>query len=314
MPLFRGVIPPIITPYDAQGNIHETALRRLIDWYALAGCDGLWVCGGTGEGVSLRCDERLRMIELVDELVERRMQVIFHVGAVVTADAVAAARRCQELGIDAICSVPPFFYGKSRGEIVDYYRALADATDRPIFLYNLPDASGVPLTLSLVEAIVQRVPSVAGLKQSAGVADFVLELLRFKPDFQVLIGRGETTLAALVMGAQGVVCASLCMAPERFVAVYQAFQDGALQAAMDAQKHATRVKELFARYPVIASTKWVNSRQLGIDCGRPRPPLAPIAPADEAGIKDLATELGLLERPAALAGAAGHGVAAVRPR
>ena len=314
MPSFQGVIPPIITPYEANGNINETALRQLVDWYALAGCDGLWVCGGTGEGVSLTCDERVRMVELMDELVERRMKIIFHVGAVVTADAVAAARRCQELGIDAICSVPPFFYGKSRGEIVDYYRALADATDRPIFLYNLPDVSGVPLTLPLVKAIVERVPSVVGLKQSAGVADFVLELLNYKPDLQVLIGRGETTLASLVMGAQGVVCASLCMAPERFVAVYQAFQAGALQTAMDAQKHATRVKEIYAKYPVIASTKWVNSRQLGMECGSPRAPLASISAADETGLKALATELGLLERTPALAAAAGPGPAVVRPR
>lgn len=314
MTRFEGVIPPIITPYDAEGNLHETALRRLVDWYAEAGCDGLWVCGGTGEGALLSCDERVRMVELMDELVERRMKIIFHVAAVTTADAVAAARRCQELEIDAICSVPPFFYGKSRGEIVDYYRRLADATDRPIFMYNLPDASGVPLTLPLVEAIVENVPGVVGIKQSAGVVDFVVELLKFKPDLQVLIGRGETTLAALVLGAQGVVCASLCMAPERFVAVYRSFQENDLRGAMEAQKHATRVKEIFAKYRVIASTKWVNSRQLGIDCGSPRAPLAPIDAADEAGLKAMAGELGLLERPPALVRASAQGPAVVRPR
>ncbi|MBL9124588.1 MAG: dihydrodipicolinate synthase family protein, partial [Planctomycetaceae bacterium] len=143
MTRFAGVIPPIITPYDADGNLHEVALRQLVDWYAEAGCDGLWAPGGTGEGGMLSCDERVRMAELLDEYVERRMKIIFHVAAVTTADAVAATTRCQELGIDAICSMPPFCYGKSRGEIVDYYRRLADATDRPIFLYNLPDVSGV---------------------------------------------------------------------------------------------------------------------------------------------------------------------------
>ena len=314
MPRFEGVIPPIITPYDAEGNLHETALRQLVDWYAEAGCTGLWACGGTGESGLLSCDERVRMVELLDEYVERRMQIIFHVCAATTADAVAAATRCQELGIDAICSMPPFCYGKSRGEIVDYYARLADATDRPIFLYNLPDVAGVQLTLPIVEAIVERVPSVVGIKQSARVADFVLELLRFKPDLQVLIGRGETTLAALVMGAQGVVCASLCMAPERFVAIYKAFQAADLRGAMAAQKHATQVKELFTKFPVIASTKWVNSKQLGIDCGSPREPLAPIKKSDEAAIEAMATELGLLERTAALTKVLNRRPVAVRPR
>ena len=294
MSAFHGVIPPIITPYDRSGGIHSEALQRLIDWYAEAGCHGLWVCGGTGEGVLLSQLERDEMITLVNQYSAGRLTTIFHVAAPTTAQAVAAARRCQSEGLDAICSVPPYFYGKSTPEVVDYYKALADATDRPIFLYNLPDASGLPLTLPLVEAIVNRVPSVIGIKQSAGVVDYVAQLLKFKPDLTVLIGRGETTLAALTLGATGVVCASLCMAPERFVAVYQAFQDGDLRRAMDAQRYASSVKDLYDAFPVIASTKWVNSQQLGIDCGAPRAPLAAIAPEREAALRQLADELELL--------------------
>jgi dihydrodipicolinate synthase/N-acetylneuraminate lyase len=312
MALFHGVIPPIITPYDAAGRLHSVALGQLIDWYVEAGCHGLWVCGGTGEGVSLSRDERAEMAELVATHSAGRLPIIFHVAAPTTVDAVAAAERCQALGIEAICSVPPFFYGKSKSEIVDYYRALAEATDRPIFLYNLPDASGVPLTLPLVEAIVSQVPSVTGIKQSAGVVDFVHQLLRWKPDLNVLIGRGETTLAALTLGAQGVVCASLCMAPDRFVAVYQAFLDGDLRRAMATQAHASRVKELYERFPVIGSTKWVNGEQLGIDCGAPRPPLAGISPDEEPALREMARDLGLFG--AAVENGAPLPVGAVKPR
>ncbi|MBL9123381.1 MAG: dihydrodipicolinate synthase family protein, partial [Planctomycetaceae bacterium] len=141
-----------------------------------------------------------------------------------------------------------------------------------------------------------------------------LELLRFKPDLQVLIGRGETTLAALVLGAQGVVCASLCMAPERFIAIVKAFEAGDLPGAIAAQQHATQVKELYTRFPVIASTKWVNSRQLGIDCGAPREPLAPIRDAEVPAIEAMAKELGLLERSPALAKVHSRRPVAVRPR
>lgn len=300
---FHGVIPPIITPYDEAGRIHEEALARLVDWYAAAGCHGLWVCGGTGEGVSLSASERVRMAELVHEHAAGRLRIIFHVAAPTTADAALATRRCQQLGIDAICSVPPFFYGKSEREIIEYYARLADETDRPIFLYNLPDASGVPLTLPLVQAIVDRVPGVKGIKQSAGVVDYVHQLLRWKPDFNVLIGRGETTLAALTLGASGVVCASLCLAPERFVAVYQAFLDGDLAGAMAAQREASRVKEIYERFPVIASTKWLNGLQIGLDCGPPRTPLASLAEGTEDALRELAESLGVLDHsPAAYNG------------
>jgi dihydrodipicolinate synthase/N-acetylneuraminate lyase len=104
------------------------------------------------------------------------------------------------------------------------------------------------------------------------------------------------------------------MAPERFIAVYRAFKDGDLRGAMAAQQHASRVKEIYAKYPVIASTKWVNSRQLGIDCGSPRAPLAPVEAGDEAGLKAMAAELGLLDRPEALVQATARGPAVVRPR
>ena len=295
MSRFHGVMPPIITPFQADGSIHTDALRTLVEWYVTAGCHGLWVCGGTGDGVSLSRDERAEMAELVQEFSDDRLRIIFHVAAATTADPVAAAERCHELGIDAICSVPPFFYGKSETEIITYYRRLAEVTDRPIFLYNLPDASGVPLPLSLVDKIASAVPTVLGIKQSAGVCDYVYELKRWRPDFNVLIGRGETTLPALTLGASGVVCASLCMAPERFVAVYDAFLANDLRRAMDAQAAAGLVKDIYRKFPVIASTKWINSRQIGIDCGDVREPLAKITPEMEEDLVELAVSLDLLE-------------------
>lgn len=294
MNTFGGVIPPIITPFDEDGGLYEEAFGKLVDWYVAAGCHGLWVCGGTGEGVSLSSDERVRMVEMAQACVAGRMKVIFHVGAPTTADAVRATRRCQELKVDAVCSVPPFFYGKSDDEIVDYYRRLADETDRPLFLYNLPNATGVELTLPLVERIVDAVPSVTGIKQSAGVVDFVYELLRFKNDLTVLIGRGETMLPAMTLGAKGVVCSSVSLAPERFVAVYNAIADGDLPRAMAAQAEASSVKEIYRRFPVIASTKWINSSQIGLDCGQAREPLARITPEMETPLLELARELSVL--------------------
>ena len=295
----RGVIPPIITPYEPNGQIHEKAFATLVDWYAEAGCHGLWVCGGTGEGIALSLDERLQMVELSAECAVGRLKVMFHVGATTTQDAVAVAQKCQRLGLDAISSVPPFFYGKSDAEVLDYYRRLGEESDLPLFIYNLPDATGYSLSPALIQRIHETVPNVAGIKHSSGRLDELVEIINRCPDLTVIIGRGELTLSSLVVGAAGVVCASLCMAPERFLAVYDAFQNGSIQEAVARQREATAVKDLFHKYPVVASTKRVNELQIGLDCGPPRPPAAAIAEEEDGALQQMARRLGLLPVEAA---------------
>jgi N-acetylneuraminate lyase len=295
MSKFRGIYPPIITPMDESGQINEKAFRRLVDWYVRTGCHGLWVCGGTGEGVILSSDERCRMVELSVEAVDGRIPIVFHVGAPTTADAVTAAKRCHDLGVDAICSVPPFFYGKSDDELVDYYRTLADATDRPQFLYNLPTAAGVDVGMTQLEKIVDAVPTVIGLKESSGVLDQAAAVKRRWPHLTVFIGRGEMTLAALVTDLDGSICAALSMAPRRFVEVYDAFEAGDLNGAMAAQRRGAECKGIFERFPVVGSTKYVNQLQIGLECGQGRPPLAQITPQIAAPLKLMAAEIGLLE-------------------
>lgn len=295
MPSFQGIIPPIITPYDAQGRIDRALYRRLVDWYADCGCDGLWVCGGTGEGVSLSREERREMVELTQECVAGRMDVIFHVGAVTTADAVDAAGCCQELQVDAVSSVPPFFYGRSDDEIVTYYRRIADATDRPLFLYNLPDATGQPLTMRVVERVAHDVSTFAGIKHS--MTDFapLVDFARFDDTLSLIIGRGELMLAALTLGACGVTCASVTMAPIPFVEAYRAFREDDLSAALRHQRAAGAVKELYREFPVVAATKAVNGLQLGTDTGNPREPLASIPAGDRSRFAERAEALGLLD-------------------
>ncbi len=295
MAKFAGVLPPIITPYDAQGRIHAYALRELVEWYVAAGCHGLWVAGGTGEGVALSRDERAELAEQIHAAVAGRLTLVFHVGAATTDDAIHAAKRCQQLGVDAICSVPPFFYGKSDDETVEYFRRLGDATDRPLLLYNLPDATGRPLSAPLVARIAEAVPTVVGMKHSGVNLDLLVEVQRLRPDLKLLVGRGELMLAGLVLGAQGVVCASVCLAPERFVAVYEAFRNGDLAASMAAQQQASRVKEIYSRFPVIGSTKWLNAKQIGLECGAPRSPLAAISAEEEAALLSLAERLSVLD-------------------
>jgi len=290
----HGVIPPIITPFDDDGRINEKAFAVLVDWYAEAGCHGLWVCGGTGEGVRLTEGERAQMVDLAAECALGRMKVMFHVGAVTTREAAAAARRCADRGLDAISSVPPLLGSNSEREIIDYYRCLAGESGLPLFLYNLPGAVGYSVSPTMVQRIAAAVPQVTGIKHSSGRLEELVEMMRLVPELTFITGRGELMLSALVAGAHGAVCASLCMAPEKFLAVYEAFQEGDLARAVACQREATAVKDIYARFPVVASTKYVNQLQTGHACGPPRLPAAAVAAKREAELVEMARGFGLL--------------------
>ena len=164
---FRGLFPAVITPFTSEGDLHEEAFRRVLEFNIEGGVNGFWVCGGTGESVLLEPDEVTRMAEIAVDQVQGRAKLIIHVGAITTRKAMDLAKRVHRTGADAVCAVPPFFYRTTRQGIIDHYKAVADAGDLPFFLYNLPDATGVEITPDLMEEIIDEVPQVVGLKHSA---------------------------------------------------------------------------------------------------------------------------------------------------
>ena len=291
MPEFRGILPAIITPMTSTGALNEEAFREVMEFNIQAGVHGFWVAGGTGESVLLDDEENMRIAEIAADQSRGRIANIMHVGAPTTARAAKMAEHAARAGVEAICCVPPFFYKPSDEAIVEHYRVVAAAADLPFFVYNLPQSTGTEITLELMQKIQERVPQLTGLKHSAPTFANVREFI--KMGLACLIGNSALMLSALMVGAPGCVDGPPNMAPELWVDIWNAFQEGDMKRAQDAQDHATDVTNLVRQFGLHATTKAVISERLGIDCGDPRPPGLPLTQAQRVEVLKRAAELGL---------------------
>ena len=293
MPKFEGIFPAIITPMTAAGALNEAAFRQVMEFNIQAGVHGFWVAGGTGESVLLEDEENRRIAEIAADQSQGRIANIMHVGAATTTRSARLAEHAARAGVEAICCVPPFFYRQSDEAIVEHYRVVAAAADLPLFVYNLPQSTGVEITPQLMQKIQDGVPQLAGLKHSAAYVPYVRDFA--KMGLACFIGNCRLMLPALTIGAVGCVDGPPNLAPERWVALWNAYKSGNLQEAEAAQEHASQVADLIQPFKFHAIAKAVLSARLGIDCGDPRPPGQALTRDERAALLRRAAEIGLAE-------------------
>lgn len=274
---FRGVFPALITPMTAEDRLDEEVLRAVVEYNIRAGVQGFWVAGGSGESILLDDEENRRVAAVTADQTRGRAALIHHVGAPTTSRAAALAEYAASVGVEAICCVPPFFYGRAPDEIVEHYRAVAAAADLPLFAYNLPGATGVELTLDLMKRIQDGVPQLAGLKHSSMNLTVIREFSRL--GLACFTGSCALMLPALTVGACGCVDGPPNVAPEPWLEIWQAYGEGDFRAAEAAQSRAREVIDVCvmhsgARYHAVL--KAALSHRLGVDCGAPRRPALPL--------------------------------------
>ena len=268
---FKGVYPALITPMDSGGKLNESALRKVIEFNINAGVHGFWVAGGSGESVLLDDEENRRIAQIASEESKGRIKNIMHVGTPTTSRSAKLAEHAAKSGVEAICCVPPFFYGQSDDAIVEHYRVVASAANLPFFVYNLPQATQVDITPDLMQKIKDKVPQLVGLKHSA---PYIGPIRQFcKMGLCCMIGNSRLMLPALMMGVSGCIDGPLGMVPEVFVDIWDSFQSGNIQQARDSQEKGAQVAGLVENTKMHAYYKAFISKRIGIDCGQPRPPL-----------------------------------------
>ena len=236
------------------------------------------MAGGSGESVLLQPDENRRIAEIAADQCRGRARTIMHVGAATTSAAAGMAEQAARAGVDAVCALPGSFYGAGEDEAIGYYQAIGKAAGLPLFVYNLPDATGLEFTPDLMKRLQDEVPQLAGLKHSA--ANFKNVWLFARMGLACFKGFSCLMLPALVEGAVGCVDGPPGVAPEPFLQVWDAYQAGDWARARKAQDTATEIFGLFdGEYgPYVAVLKELMGRRLGIDCGVPRPPGMPLTP------------------------------------
>ena len=278
MTSFRGLYPAVITPMDRDDRLNEEAFRQVLEFNIRAGVHGFWVAGGSGESVLLQPEENRRVAEIAADQCRGRARTIMHVGAATTSAAAGMAEQAARAGVDAVCALPGSFYGAGADESIGYYQTIGKAAGLPLFVYNLPDATGLEFTPELMTRLQDEVPQLAGLKHSA--ANFKNVWIFARMGLACFKGFSCLMLPALVEGAVGCVDGPPGVAPEAFLQVWDAYQEGDWARARKAQDTATEIFGLFdGEYgPYVAVLKELMGRRLGIDCGVPRPPGMPLTP------------------------------------
>jgi len=291
---FEGVYPAIITPRTSGGDLNEEAFRQVMEFNIQAGVDGFWTAGGTGESVLLEDEVNNRIAEIAADQSRGRAKIIMHVGAPNTRRAARMAEHAARVGVDAICAVPPFFYSPTDEGVVKYYKTLGAAADLPLFVYNLPESTGLEITPALMLKIQEGVPRLKGLKHSAPSFENVRAFADM--GLECLTGNGQLMLPALTIGATGCIDCPLNIAPEIWVEIRDAYNGGDWARALEAQKRGVKVCAIVDEFNFIASAKVIISERIGIDCGDPFPPNLPLTPEDKAEVLARAAVIGLIKQ------------------
>jgi len=275
MTRFSGVWPALVTPLDSRQQINVPVTRRLVDHLIKAGIGGLYVCGGTGEGILLPPSVRQQMVETVIEETNGRVPIIVHVGAIATADAIELGMHAEQAGADGVAAVPPFYYSVGFRGIKEHYELIAAASSLPLYLYYIPSTTGVTLTAHEMWELCQ-VQNVQGFKYSAFDMYLLEQILELSGrTLNVFSGPDQLFGPMLTVGVDGAIGTTYNLIPHHFVQIYEAFCQRDIARVQKLQSQANRVIDTFLAHGGLPAVKEIM-RMLGFDCGHCRRPFRPL--------------------------------------
>ncbi|MCU0968335.1 MAG: 4-hydroxy-tetrahydrodipicolinate synthase [Rubrivivax sp.] len=278
-----GSIVALVTPMLDDGAVDYDALRRLIDWHVAEGTDCICVVGTTGESPTVDVEEHCEIIRVAVEHARGRVPVMAGAGANSTSEAIELAAYAKKVGADCTLQVVPYYNKPSQEGIYRHFRAIAEAVDLPVVLYNVPGRTVADLQHDTVLRLAQ-VPGVVGIKEATGSIERAGWLIREAPKgFAVYSGDDSTAVALMLLGGRGNVSVTANVAPRAMHEMCVAAIEGDLKRAVALHLQLLPLhKELFCE-PSPSPAKWALS-QLG-RCGTgTRLPLVPLTPAGQARV------------------------------
>jgi 4-hydroxy-tetrahydrodipicolinate synthase len=227
----RGCGTALITPFTPDGAVDEPAVRNLVSRQLEAGIDYLVPCGSTGEAATLSIEEHARVVQLTVDVVNGRVPVVAGAGASDTARAVALAKACAQVGCTHLLVVSPMYNKPPQRGLLAHFRAVADAADLPVVLYNVPGRTGGNIDAATVLELAQDARFVA-VKEASGRLEQIDAILAARPDaFGVLSGDDALTLPIMALGGDGVISVVSNLFPAAMVALTRAVARGDLKQA-----------------------------------------------------------------------------------
>jgi 4-hydroxy-tetrahydrodipicolinate synthase len=288
-----GSIVALVTPMLDNGDIDYAALRRLIDWHIGEGTDCIGVVGTTGESPTVTVEEHCEIIRVAVEHARGRVPIMAGAGGNSTHEAIELSRYAKKVGADCTLQVVPYYNKPSQDGLYRHFRAIAEAVDIPVVLYNVPGRTVADLQHDTVLKLAQ-VDGIVGIKEATGNIERAAWLIKQAPrGFSIYSGDDGTAVALMLLGGHGNVSVTANVAPRLMHELCMAAVEGQARRAAEIHLKLLPVhRQLFCE-PSPAPTKWAMAR-LGLCGAALRLPMVPLTAAGQAQVEQALREAGLL--------------------
>ena len=266
-----GVMPAMVTPFNKDESINEEQLRNLVNYLIDQGVTGLVPSGTTGEFVNMTFEERLKVIKIVVDETNGRVPVIAGTGESGTRLVIDTTNKAADIGADAVLIVTPYYLKPKSKGLFDHYFTIAEKTDIPIVLYNIPICTGIELPWTVVEDLVD-IENIVGIKDSSGDYKYFSALLEKVSDkISVMIGWDENVLGALAGGAAGCILGSANVIPKVWLEIYDHVKNNRLNEAQNLQKRVQKIARMLINSGALGAKECLN--MMGVPVGITRQPI-----------------------------------------
>lgn len=293
MAIFRGAFVAIVTPFQ-DGELDEQGLKDLIEFQIENGTHGIVPCGTTGESATMSHDEHHRVVELTIKTIKGRVPVLAGTGSNSTAETLELTRHAREAGADGALVITPYYNKPTQEGLYQHFKAVAEAVDIPIIMYNVPSRTGVNMLPETV-ARCAKIKNIIGIKEATGDLNQISEVIRLCPDdFAVMSGDDFTCMATVAIGGTGVISVTSNVEPRAMARMMDLSLAGDFAAARDIHYQLFPVMQamFFESNPVPAKT---TLQLMGkINSSTPRLPLCKMGEANLKRLKTVLADYGLI--------------------
>ena len=288
-----GSIVALVTPMHEDGRVDYAGLRQLIDWHIAEGTDCIGVVGTTGESPTVNVEEHGEIIRVAVEHAAGRVPIMAGAGGNATSEAIELTRYAKQVGADCSLQVVPYYNKPSQEGMYRHFKAVAEAVDLPVVLYNVPGRTVADLQHDTVLRLAQ-VPGIVGIKEATGNIERAAWLIKQAPKgFSIYSGDDGTAVALMLLGGRGNVSVTANVAPRLMHDLCMAAIEGDVKRATAIHLRLLALhRQLFCE-PSPAPAKWALSR-LGRGQPHVRLPLLPLSDAGQAQVEQALRDGGLL--------------------
>jgi 4-hydroxy-tetrahydrodipicolinate synthase len=268
------LLTAMVTPFDADGKVDYPQARRLAQALVASGSDGVVVAGTTGESPSLTRDEQLHLFAEIKEALNGKGNVVAGTGSNSTAEAIEYTNDAQKVGVDAVLSVVPYYNKPPQEGMYQHFKAIAESTDLPVILYNVPSRTASNMTAETTIRLSQ-IPNIIGVKEAGGDLDQAADIINgAQPGFLVWSGNDDQTYRIMSLGGYGIISVASHIVGKQIKAMME------LTLNEDFERAATehrRLMPLFQGLFIVANPIPVKYavNKVGFPVGQPRLPLVP---------------------------------------